>query len=158
MTLRFLFYTGLMAFLFTQCNTEPPSETSPQVAEEQQNTISLSEGWARPTKAGRMSAAYFLLENSTESADTLISATSNAAINTQIHLSYMNDAGLMAMEEQDQVPVPASSTVEFKQGGLHIMLIQPEKDLDPGDSVRVTLKFLSGRELSSVVPVRSPGQ
>lgn len=156
MNLRILLYCGLLAFLITQCDSKPRSDTSPQQAEQLQETIMIIDGWARPAKAGRMSAAYFKLQNGTNRADTLISATSDATVNTQIHLSYKNDSGLMAMEEQDQVAVPAASIVEFRQGGLHIMLIQPEKDLNPGDSVRVTLNFLSGMELSSKIPVRSP--
>jgi copper(I)-binding protein len=132
--------------------TKPAMESDMQIKE----GVRITDGWARPTKAGRMSAAYFTLENGYDTADTLVAARSNVAENTQIHLSYKNADGLMAMEEQEFVPVPAQNSVEFKQGGLHIMLIQPEKDLQPGDSVRVTLAFVSGKEISAFVPVREP--
>ena len=58
------------------------------------------------------------------------------------------------MEEQEFVPVPANASVMFKQGGLHIMLIQPDNDINEGDSVAVELTFKSGRTLSAQVPVR----
>lgn len=148
----------LLTILFSQCErkTESGSQT-PAVNEIAETESGIRDGWARPAKAGRMSAAYFTLVNGTATADTLIGARSDAAINTEVHLSFMNDEGLMAMEEQEMVPVPAGTSLEFKQGGLHIMLIQPEKDLVEGDSVRITLEFVSGQELKGIVPVKMQG-
>tara|TARA_Y100001935_G_scaffold223573_1_gene199194 strand:- start:112983 stop:113465 length:483 start_codon:yes stop_codon:yes gene_type:complete len=142
-----LLFVTITAFACTSEKKET-MEVTPVVAD-----ISIEDGWARPGKAGMMSAAYFRLENTTDIADTLVSASSNVSNNTQIHLSYEKD-GLMVMEEQEFVPVPANASVMFKQGGLHIMLIQPDNDINEGDSVAVELTFKSGRTLSAQVPVR----
>jgi hypothetical protein len=117
-------------------------------------TIELTDGWARPGKAGMMSAAYFNIINNTNAPDTLLSVNSDASSNTQIHLSFENEEGLMAMEEQEFVVAPVGETVQFKQGGLHIMIIQPDKDLAEGDSVKLELTFSSGNIMQYSVPVR----
>ncbi|MEQ9308188.1 MAG: copper chaperone PCu(A)C [Balneolaceae bacterium] len=117
--------------------------------------IIISDGWARPGKAGMMSAAYFKIINGTSSADTLFSVESDASTNTQIHLSFQNEDGLMSMEEQPYVVIPAQSEVEFKQGGLHVMIIQPTNDLLEGDSLSLKLFFNSMTKFDLKVPIRS---
>jgi len=144
----------LLSFMLIQCDqkTDPNANSS---TESLNSTWSMQDGWVRPAKAGRMSAAYFNLQNPSQTADTLIAAASDVTANTQIHLSFKNEEGLMAMEEQKMVPVEPGETVSFKQGGLHIMLIQPEKDLNPSDSVRITLYLLSGDSIATTLPVES---
>ncbi|GAB5407668.1 MAG: hypothetical protein BalsKO_00330 [Balneolaceae bacterium] len=117
--------------------------------------LTVSEGWARSGKVGMMSAAYFKILNGTSTADTLFSVQSDASTNTQIHLSFQNEEGLMSMEEQPFVAIPAQSEVEFKQGGLHIMIIQPTKDLMEGDSLTLSLNFGSYKGMVAKVPIRS---
>ena len=102
-----------------------------------------------------MSAAYFTLTNATSEADTLLSASSDVTQNTQIHLSYETEDGLMGMEEQAYVEIPANSSVQFRQGGLHVMIIQPKRDLAAGDTIQISLKFSSGKLLEFPVPVGS---
>lgn len=117
--------------------------------------IIVTDGWARPGKTGMMSAAYFKLINGTSTADTLLRIESNASPNTQIHRSFQTEDGLMGMEEQPFVLIPAQSEVEFKQGGLHVMIIQPEKDLIDGDSISLKLYLSSSKILDVNVPVKS---
>lgn len=136
-------------FLFT-CTTE--KESAPQ---DGQGSITVQQGWARPTAQGLMSAAYFDVVNATNSRDTLISASSPASDNVQIHETYETEDGLMGMREQLSVGIPKESTTSFKQGGLHIMIIQPKVDLIEGDSLSLTLNFSSGLELNTRVPIRT---
>ena len=118
------------------------------------NEITLSDGWARPGKAGMMSAAYFKINNGTAISDTLLSIESDASSNTQIHLSFKNEEGLMSMEEQKFILLPAQSEVVFKQGGLHVMIIQPDQDLQEGDSLSLKLHLSSSKELIAKIPIR----
>ncbi|MFV1885297.1 MAG: copper chaperone PCu(A)C [Balneola sp.] len=118
-------------------------------------SIEIIDGWVRPGKAGMMSAAYFNLTNSTTVTDTLFSVSSNVTTTTQIHKSYKTEDGLMGMKEQEFVPLPAGETVAFKQGGLHVMIIQPEMDLVEGDSIIFTLEFSSSEGFEVKLPVKT---
>ena len=117
--------------------------------------LEIADGWVRPGKAGMMSAAYFNLTNSTTVTDTLFSVSSNVTTTTQIHKSYKTEDGLMGMKEQEFVPLPAGETVAFEQGGLHVMIIQPEMDLVEGDSIIFTLEFSSSEGFEVKLPVKT---
>ncbi len=138
---------ALLFLIFcTEKTPEPQTKTG---------VITVEQGWARPTAQGLMSAAYFDLVNATSSNDTLISAQSPASDNVQIHETYETEDGLMGMREQPSVNLARESTTSFKQGGLHIMIIQPKVDLVEGDSLSLTLTFSSGLELETKVPIRN---
>ena len=66
------------------------------------------------------------------------------------------EGGVMMMVQQENVPVSAESQVEFKPGGLHVMLIGLKQDLNPGDTFAVTLNFENAGEITLDVPVREP--
>lgn len=140
-------------FLMLSCSESENKVQPEKTAIEPSGVMEVKDGWARPAKAGMTSAAYFHLMNGTAETDTLIAASSDVSDNTQVHLSYMKDE-MMVMEEQDAVPVPAGETVPFKQGGYHIMFIQPDNDINEGDSVALTLYFSSGDSLMTKVEVR----
>lgn len=144
-----IFLFALISILFLFCAPQKESTSS------ESKQISIEDGWVRPSKAGMMTAAYFNIHNGTANADTLQQVSTTITPNTQIHKSYQNDAGLMAMEEQDFVAIPAESMVEFKQGGLHIMIIQPEVELAEGDSLSLVLSFSSSQQLEISLPVRA---
>ncbi|MEO1021852.1 MAG: copper chaperone PCu(A)C [Bacteroidota bacterium] len=133
--------------------SQPAPETKTGIAET--NRLEITDAWSRPAKEGMMSAAYFLINNGTDQADTLLSAVSSVTSNTQIHKSYEKEDGLMAMEEQEMVIIPAKATTEFKQGGLHVMFIQLEKELSVGENLELTLNFSSGISKTLSVPVRA---
>lgn len=119
--------------------------------------IEITDGWVRPGRAGMMSAAYFNIKNATSNPDSLLRISSDVTPTTQIHESYLTEDGLMGMREQEFVVLPKNETVPFKQGGLHVMIIQPERDLAEGDSVTFTLQFSSAKDLEISLPVKTPG-
>ncbi len=117
--------------------------------------ISIKSGWARPGIAGNTTAAYFVMSNPLNDADKLLSAQSNVANATEIHLSSMVD-GIMSMQEQDYVEIPANSEVEFKPQGYHIMFIGLKKDLVVGDQIELKLNFEKAGAITITVPVQEP--
>ena len=116
--------------------------------------IHVEDPWARPGVEGRMSAAYFLVTNYGEEADTLLRAYSDVARQVEVHESYETDDGMMGMREVSQFPIPAGETVPFRQGGLHVMLIQLVRPLNVGDEIVLTLEFEHAGEITLDVPVR----
>lgn len=65
-------------------------------------------------------------------------------------------SGAMKMRPVESVPLPAGGTVEFKPGGLHVMLLELKRDLKAGDAFAVTLKFEKAGPQTVQVTVREP--
>ena len=117
--------------------------------------ITLDSAWARPTKAGMMSAAYFKLQNNGSMPDSLVRVSSSASEDVQIHLSYEKDE-IMVMEEQPFVAIQPSEQILFQPGGYHIMIIQPTNDMNEGDSLSLSLYFNSGMIIERNIQVGNP--
>ncbi len=139
----------LSIFLLFGC-TSPEKNSSSGI-------IEITDGWVRPGKEGMMSAAYFNIKNATAESDSLLRISSDVTSTTQIHESYQTEDGLMGMREQEFVALPKNQIVPFKQGGLHVMIIQPEKDLIEGDSVTFVLQFSLSNDVEISLPVKTPG-
>lgn len=118
--------------------------------------MTVSDAWARPASAGENGAAYFVIENGTASDDTLLSVSSNIASATEVHMSMANDMGVMSMQMQEAVAVPAKGKVEFKAGGLHVMFVNLNHDLKVGDTITLTLNFKTAGSVVIEVPVTEP--
>lgn len=116
--------------------------------------LKVSDVWARPGLAGGNSAVYFVISNETAETDSLLSASSDVASAVEMHMTTMQD-GNMQMEQQEQVPVPAGKT-EFQPSGLHVMLIDLNQDLKPGDTFRLTLDFAKAGAMPLDVTVSEP--
>ncbi|MBN2500591.1 MAG: copper chaperone PCu(A)C [Anaerolineales bacterium] len=117
--------------------------------------LSVSDVWARPGTADNNSAVYFVIDNPTAADDVLLSASATVAQAVELHESMM-DGDVMKMVPQENVPVPAREQVQFKQGGLHVMLIGLTQDLNPGDHFTVNLNFENAGEMALDVEVREP--
>ncbi len=144
LTFTFLFILGLIFQGCGKAQTEPEPES--------QNTltgkIEIRDGWVREGKSGMMSAAYFTIYNGTTKSDTLWSISSeDISDDIQIHESYKTEDGLMGMRPVGAVPTPSGQSVELKPGGIHIMIIQPYRDLSDGDSIEFEFNFSSGDTL-----------
>jgi copper(I)-binding protein len=89
-------------------------------------------------------------------ADKLLGVTGDVAGMIQVHESK-ESGGMMMMEEmKGGVDVPANAVLELKPGGYHVMLMDVKRDLKPGDSFKLALKFASGKEIPVDVMVREP--
>jgi copper(I)-binding protein len=118
------------------------------------NTLTVTNVWARPGNADGNSAIYFVVTPGSE-ADTLLSANSDVAT-AELHESKMGDDGTMMMMPQENVPIPAGEKVEFKPGGLHVMLVGLKNDLKAGDTFQMMLKFEKAGEIRLEVTVKEP--
>ena len=141
------------------------------------SNITVKDAWARPTvmKAmaegeskegeskeggmamdGPVSAIYMVIENA-GAADKLVSAGTDVSEVTEIHETKDMGDGKMGMQPvQGGLDVPANGNVTLQPGGYHIMLMKLKQDLAPGQSIKLTMKFQSGKELTLDVPVKEP--
>lgn len=104
--------------------------------------------------SGIISALYLALQNSTGAPVQLTGIETGVARVVELHQTA-NQNGLMQMRPVESVEIPAGSELVFEPGGFHIMLIDINRALEPGDEVAVTLSFNTGERLElPAVPVR----
>ncbi|MGA8616184.1 MAG: copper chaperone PCu(A)C [Xanthobacteraceae bacterium] len=127
-------------------------------AQATKSLIVVEEPYARATPAGALSGiVYMTLDNKTGAADRLIGASSNVAMQVQIHeMSVVN--GVMQMRQlANGLPVPAGESVALKPGGYHVMLIGLKKPLTAGETFPLTLTFEKAGNISVTVPIKAMG-
>lgn len=144
---------------------QPSAATQPAAAP-QAGGIVVENAWARPAKAmegmGATSAAYFVIRNAGSADDNLLRVSTDVAGKAEMHETVRaadaghdhNASDAMTMRPVEKVTVPAGGTVEFKPGGLHVMLMDLKRDLAVGDRFRLTLTFEKGGEQTVEVEVR----
>ena len=110
--------------------------------------LSVAHPWARPAKVGENSAAYFVIENRSSTDDVLLGVRSEIASATEIHASMDDGNGVMSMQMQESVPVPAHEHVEFQPGSLHVMLVGLTQDLEVGQTISLVLQFEEAGEVT----------
>ena len=114
--------------------------------------------YARSAPAGGVSAVYLTLQNGTSAADTLLAAVTVAAGRVEIHQTQDVGDGLSGMVPvEGGLAVPAGGTVTMEPGGLHVMLLDLQRELAAGDTLDVELQFSSGDRRTVRAPVRAPG-
>lgn len=119
-------------------------------------SLTIQDAWARPAMAGGNTAVYFVIDNPLAEADTLHGAACDAAMMTEVHMTETDASGNSMMKHQEAVPVPAGEKVEFKPGGLHVMLMNLKDNLEPGQTLPVTLQFESAGDVQIEAVVREP--
>ena len=80
-------------------------------------------------------------------ADALVAVASPLARKVEMHRSVMA-GGVMSMQRQAQVAVPAGGAVRFAPGGHHLMFLGLTRSLKAGDGLPATLTFASGAKLN----------
>ena len=116
--------------------------------------LRIRDAWARPAAAGENGAVYFVVDNGTGADDRLLSVDSDVASPVEVHMSILMDNGVMSMQMQESVPVPAGDRVEFKPGGLHIMMVLLNRALQVGDTITLSLMFEKAGSIQIDVPVK----
>jgi periplasmic copper chaperone A len=140
--LSFFVFACLTTFIVTSCT--PARE------------LRVSEAWARPSFTGGSSAVYLIIDNPNVENESLLNASSPIAEFVELHQSMQDHSGMMVMDEQESIDVPGQSRVPLEPGGFHIMLIHLVQDLNPGDTIPVTLYFQNFGEIEVMAQVREP--
>ena len=112
--------------------------------------------WARATAPTASTGAAYLVVRGGDADDRLLSAATAVAERVELHTHAMAD-GMMQMRKLPDVAVPGGATVEFKPGGLHVMLFGLKAPLAAGSSFDLQLRFASGATRTVAVSVRGVG-
>lgn len=136
---KFLIFVLIASFVLSACNTS--------------HEIEVHGAWARFAPKGSTSAIYMIIHNHSDIEDELTGITTDVATTIEIHQSSIDTNGVMQMEMQSSVRIPAGEEIEFAPGSLHIMLIDLTKDINVGDEITVTLHFKTRADITITVPV-----
>jgi len=128
-----------------------------QAQEVKVGSIKVDHAYIRATVPGQQVAGGFMKIENKGIADQLLSASSPAAGEVQLHEMAM-EGSVMKMRQVKDIPVPAGGSVELKPGGLHLMLMNIKAPLAAGESVPVKLKFAKAGEVEVKMPVNAMGQ
>ena len=116
--------------------------------------IRFENGWAREAPPGiRILAAYGNLINLDNKAYILSGIDSPQFERVEIHKTVI-DNDVARMEMLNNLQIEARDTIQLKQGGLHLMLINPHEAMQTGDSVDLLFKFQNSEPLESSIPVQ----
>jgi len=118
--------------------------------------IKIENAYTRATVPGQQVAGGFMKIENKGAADQLVSASSPAAGEVQLHEMAM-DGNVMKMRQVKDIAVPAGGAVELKPGGLHLMFMNIKAPLAAGQTVPVKLKFAKAGEVEVKMPVNAMG-
>lgn len=117
-------------------------EQSPTAAE----SIVVTDGWVKAVDEG-MTAAFGVLENSSDVDVTLVSASAAVSPMIELHEVVMHDGAMVMQQKPGGITIAAGSTHELAPGHDHIMFMSVVEALMPGDEVTITLEFADGSTL-----------
>ncbi|WP_018151869.1 copper chaperone PCu(A)C [Leeia oryzae] len=112
--------------------------------------------WARESMPNmNMGAFYFKIENTGNSADTLL-AVDNADVADKMQLhTNLTENGIMKMRPVTDVVIAPKSTLEFKPQSYHVMVFGIKKPMKKGDSLPITLHFKNAGDVKVEVHVEA---
>lgn len=145
-----------LALVLTACgdtSTDAPVAETP-VATAPTAGLMTDGAYARAAPSGGVSAVYLTIQNGAQ-ADTLVSAQSDAAGRVEIHRTQDVGEGLSGMVPvEGGLAMAAGETVTMEPGGLHVMLLDLQRDLAEGDTLNVTLDFAGTGARTVRAPIR----
>jgi copper(I)-binding protein len=132
------------------------SMAPPQPMESMAPGLYVQDAWTRESPMMDLAgAAYMVIHNTTDSDDALIGAYSPQAEVVELHLSSMDDDGMMSMAQVPEIPIPAHADAVLMPGSYHIMLIGLLEPLTEGTDVEISLEFMSAEPQTISAPVMS---
>jgi len=118
------------------------------------NEITAYNPWVKLAPPGTPMAGYMVLYNGTSNDRKIVGAKAGGFAMTMIHRS-LHENGVAKMERVDAAQLVSGDSLLFAPGGLHLMLMTPQKSFHEGDTVPITLNFDDGSTFTVRFPVRS---
>lgn len=103
--------------------------------------MEVRNAWIREAPpVAKSHAAYMELVNNNDKAVEIISILTDDYAMAMLHKTVEKN-GMSTMEHVDILTIPPQDMVKLEPGGLHIMLMNPQRKLKAGDMVKMTLCF-----------------
>lgn len=118
--------------------------------------LEISGGFAKAMLPGQpVGGGFFTVKNSGQTDDRLVSVTSPAAGEVQLHAMETKDNVMRMRELKDGIVIAAGETVKLEPGNLHLMFQKVKTPFKQGDTVPVTLTFEKAGKVDLVLQVLS---
>ena len=91
-----------------------------------------------PLPGSRVSVAYMTVTNNSSNDVTFVRFTSDIFDDVELHETTITD-GVARMRSLQTLSVPATASVELREGGKHLMLMESNVELALGMTVTLTL-------------------
>jgi copper(I)-binding protein len=118
--------------------------------------LTVTNAWSRSTPpVAKVGVVYFTLTNDTGKSDRLLKLSTSVAEKVEVHRTEVQD-GIARMREVVVLHVDARQTLEFKPGGMHVMLMGLRKPLVAGTAYELDLLFEVAGARKVKVLVRDP--
>jgi copper(I)-binding protein len=153
----FVMILAVATVLAAACSPATIQENA-AAAESSDPQITVMEPWSRPSpmKAGN-GAVYMMLMNKGNSDDVLLSAETDVAETVELHETKMEN-DVMKMGPIPNIEVPAGGSATLEPGGKHVMLINLQEELVPGEKISLTLNFEKSGSVTVEAEIREMGQ
>ena len=115
--------------------------------------ITITNMWLpEAAPVARVMAAYMEISNKDKD-DSYITAVSSPQFRkVEIHNMYHKD-GMMRMEKQDKLKLPAGKTTSLEPGGYHVMLFNPKKWYQAGRKITLQITLSNTKTFIITAPV-----
>ncbi|MGE5338917.1 MAG: copper chaperone PCu(A)C [Gemmatimonadota bacterium] len=113
--------------------------------------VDVTGAWARATVPGQMGTGAFMTLTSKDGARVIGVATPVAGV-AEIHEMKL-EGGVMRMRAIDALDLPAGKPVELKPGGYHVMLLDLNRALKPGERIPLSLRVETRDRRLVTVPI-----
>ncbi|MFC6154447.1 copper chaperone PCu(A)C [Nocardioides yefusunii] len=149
-----------LATTVAACGEEEKDDTPNASATQttNQSSVEVSDAWVRATAGAKdttMSAAFMVIDNTGDTDVTLTGARTEVAGRAEIHEMVMVDGKSVMQQVEDGLQVRAGSAQLLQSGGNHVMLMDMQTELAPGDEVALTLEFSDGSTVAVDAPVKA---
>jgi copper(I)-binding protein len=137
----------------TVASPEEPASMASLGAE----ALEVTGGWVRATTGTEdpsMSAAFMEIEDTSDIEVTLESARTEVAGKVELHEMVVEDGDLVMQAIEGGFTISAGETAVLEPGFDHVMLMDLQHVLRPGDEVALTLEFTDDVGIDLVLPVK----
>ncbi|MBX4861011.1 DUF1775 domain-containing protein [Rhizobium sophorae] len=118
--------------------------------------LEISGGFAKAMLPGQpVGGGFFTVKNNGQTDDRLLSVSSPAAGEVQIHEMVTKDNVMRMRQLKDGIAIAAGQTVKLEPGNLHLMFQKVKTPFKQGDTVPVTLTFEKAGKVDLVLQVLS---
>ncbi|MGO7988272.1 DUF1775 domain-containing protein [Rhizobium leguminosarum] len=118
--------------------------------------LEVSGGFAKAMLPGQpVGGGFFTVKNNGQADDRLVSVSSPAAGEVQIHEMVTKDNVMRMRQLKDGIAIGAGETVKLEPGNLHLMFQKVKTPFKQGDTVSVTLTFEKAGKVDLVLQILS---
>lgn len=151
-----LFTAGALAM--SGCTTASGTATAPPAGTSTaRQSLAVEQPWVKANTTGGMTSAFATLVNDTEVPVVLTGTTTeDVAGSVELHETVLDpDTGATAMQAMaESVTIDPGESYMLEPGGDHIMLLDLQCGLYPGDELEITLQFQNGAEQTLTAAIR----